>query len=97
MWIQHHQTKDCHNQATIIESRHDGRAYEVEDVEGKTYYRGRRFLRPVHTPTGSATVYRYYATKSDENAEEAMERTNKPTYSAILSRKTDSNKNAPKP
>ena len=45
--IQHHQTKEWYKLATVLESRHNGRAYELLDDEGKTYYRGRRFLRPV--------------------------------------------------
>ena len=48
VWIQHHQSKEWYKQATVQESRHNGRAYELIDDEGKTYYRGRRFLRPVH-------------------------------------------------
>ena len=44
--IQHHQTKEWYKQATIIESRHSGRAYELVDDNGKTYFTGRRFLRP---------------------------------------------------
>ena len=47
VWIQHHQTKEWYKQATVLESRHNGRAYELLDDEGRTYYRGRRFLRPV--------------------------------------------------
>ena len=47
VWIQHHKTKELYKQAMIVESRHNGRAYELIDNDGKTYYRGRRFLRPV--------------------------------------------------
>ena len=48
VWIQHHRSKEWYKQATVLENRHNGRAYELLDDEGKTYYRGRRFLRPVH-------------------------------------------------
>ena len=36
VWIQHHQTKEWYKQATIVESRHSGRAYELVDDDGKT-------------------------------------------------------------
>ena len=45
--LKHHQTKEWYKQAKIVESRHNGRAYELIDDDGKTYYRGRRFLRAV--------------------------------------------------
>ena len=35
--------------------------YELEDNDGKTYYRGRRFLRPVHAPNRLATMNRCYS------------------------------------
>ena len=57
VWIQHHQTKEWYKQETVIESRHSGRAYELVDDGGKTYYRGRRFLRPVQHRQGEATVF----------------------------------------
>ena len=38
VWIQHHQTKEWYKQATVVESRHSGRAYELVDDDGKTYY-----------------------------------------------------------
>ena len=87
VWIQHHQTKEWYKQATIIESRHSGRAYELVDDDGKTYYRGRRFLRPVQHPKSQreATVFRCYTKETEEFADAAMEPV-KPTYSAILSR-----------
>ena len=44
VWIQHHQTKEWYKQATIVKSRHTGRAYELVNDDGKTYYRGRQFL-----------------------------------------------------
>ena len=86
VWIQHHQTKDWYKQAAIIESRHNGRAYELVDDDGKTYYRGRRFLRPVQKNENrdEATVYRCYTTRTEEFADAAME-SNKPSYAAILS------------
>ena len=89
VWIQHHQTKEWYKQATVVESRHNGRAYELIDDEGKTYYRGRRFLRPVQKRTNQdwATVYRCYTTKTEEFADTAMEST-KPSYAAILCRQT---------
>ena len=75
MWIQHHQTKKWYKQATVLESRHNGRAYELIDDEGKTYYRGRRFLGPVHAKKSQneATVNRCYTTKTEEFADTAME------------------------
>ena len=81
VWIQHHQTKEWYKQATVVESRHNGRAYELIDDERKTYYRGRRFLRPVQKSTNQngATVYRCYTTKTEEFADTAMESA-KPTY-----------------
>ena len=78
VWIQHHQTKDWYKQATIIQSRHNDRVYELVDDDGKTYYRGRRFLRP-------ATVFRCYTNETEESTEPAME-SDKPTYTVILSR-----------
>ena len=39
VWIQYHQTKEWYKQATVVQSRHNGRAYELIDDEGKTYYR----------------------------------------------------------
>ena len=86
VWIQHHQSKEWYKQATVLESRHNGRAYELIDDEGKTYYRGRRFLRPVHGK--KSTVNRCYTTKTEEFADTAMEST-KPSYAAILSRDKD--------
>ena len=73
-------------QATVLESRHNGRAYELLDDEGKIYYRGRCFLRPVHQKKNKneATVNRCYTTKTEEFADTAMEST-KPSYGAILS------------
>ena len=38
-------------------SRHSGRAYKLVDDDGKTYYRGRHFLRPVQHHQGGATVF----------------------------------------
>ena len=72
-------------QATVIESRYSGRAYELVDDDGKTYYRGRRFLLPVQYHPQKATVFRCYTNETEESAEHAME-SDKPTYSAILSR-----------
>ena len=90
VWIQHHQTKEWYKQATVLESRHNGRAYKLLDDEGKTYYRGRRFLRPVHRKENrnEATVNRCYTTKTEEFADTAME-SNKLSYAAILSRDKD--------
>ena len=85
VWIQHHQTKEWYNQAIIVESRHSGRANELVDDNGKTYYRGRRFLRLVQHLQGEATVFRCYTNRTEETADPAMEPI-KPTYSAILSR-----------
>ena len=86
VWIQHHQSKEWYKQATVQESRHNGRAYELLDDQGKTYYRGRRFLRPVHrrNPDHEATVNRCYTTKTDEFADTAME-SSKTSQSATLS------------
>ena len=59
----------------MLESRHNGRAYELIYDKGKTYYRGRRFLRPVHKKKSQneATVNRCYTTKTEEFADTAME------------------------
>ena len=86
MWIQHHQTKEWYKQATVLESRHNGRAYELLDDEGKTYYRGICFLWPVHRRENrnEATVNRCYTTKTDEFADTAME-SSKTSQSATLS------------
>ena len=75
MWIQHHQTKEWYKQATIIESRHSGIAYKLVDDDGKTYYRGRRFLRPVQHKGNreEAIVFRCYTTKKEDFADTAME------------------------
>ena len=75
MWIQHHQTKEWYKQATVLESRHNGRAYELLDDEGKTYYRGRQFLWPVQQrrSQNEATVNRCYTTKTEEFADADME------------------------
>ena len=69
----------------IIESSHNGRAYELVDNNGKTYYRGKRFLRPVQHRQREATVFQCYTNETEESSEPAME-SDKPTYSAILSR-----------
>ena len=73
-------------QATVIESRDSGRAYELVNDDGKTYYRGRRFLRPVQhqKSQGEATVFQCYTKETEEFADAAMEPV-KPSYSAILS------------
>ena len=86
VWIQHHQTKEWYKQATIIQSRHSGRAYKLVDDDEKTYCKGRRFLRPVQHQENreEATVFRCYTTRTEEFADTAME-TTKPSYAAILS------------
>ena len=70
VWIQHHQTKEWYKKAMVLEIRHNGRAYELLDDDGKTYYRGRRFLRPVQTwrNQNEATVNWCYTTKTEEFA-----------------------------
>ena len=62
-------------------------AYRLEDDDGKTYYKGRHFLRPVHEPDRSAKVNRCYSSSAD-NTSSAMDKTNTPRYSAILCNKT---------
>ena len=46
VWMQHHQTKEWYQQATVIAMHSNGQTYTVQSDLGSTYTRGIRLLRP---------------------------------------------------
>ena len=46
VWMQHHQTKEWYQQATVVAMHTNGQTYTVQNDQGSTYTRGIRLLRP---------------------------------------------------
>ena len=46
VWMQHHQTKEWYQQATVVAMHSNGQTYTVQSNLGSTYSRGIRLLRP---------------------------------------------------